>query len=56
MYRCKCLFSRSTLKQNLPQEFIDYAQIPDQPAEIDLDEIAANRERWIQEWDEVVLR
>jgi thiamine transport system substrate-binding protein len=41
---------------NLPQEFIDYAQIPDQPAAIDLDEITANRERWIQEWDEVVLR
>jgi thiamine transport system substrate-binding protein len=41
---------------NLPQEFIDYAQIPEEPAALDMDVIAANRERWIQEWDEVVLR
>jgi thiamine transport system substrate-binding protein len=41
---------------NLPQEFIDYAQIPDSPAELDPDVIAANREQWIQAWDEVVLR
>ena len=40
----------------LPDEFIEYAQIPDQPAELDPAEIAANRERWITEWTEVVLR
>jgi thiamine transport system substrate-binding protein len=41
---------------DLPQEFIDYAHIPEEPATLDMDVIAANRERWIQEWDEVVLR
>jgi thiamine transport system substrate-binding protein len=40
----------------LPDEFIQYAQIPDQPAELDPAEIAANRERWITEWTETVLR
>jgi thiamine transport system substrate-binding protein len=40
----------------LPDEFIQYAQIPDQPAELDPDEIAANREKWIQAWTETVLR
>lgn len=40
----------------LPAEFVRYAQIPDQPAELDPDAIAANRERWIAEWTEVVLR
>jgi len=40
----------------LPEEFVEYAQIPDQPAELDPAEIAANRERWINEWTEVVLR
>jgi thiamine transport system substrate-binding protein len=41
---------------DLPQEFIDYAHIPEEPATLDMDVIAANREQWIQEWDEVVLR
>jgi thiamine transport system substrate-binding protein len=41
---------------NLPQAFIDYAQIPTSPAALDPAVIAANRERWIQAWDEVVLR
>jgi len=40
----------------LPDEFVQYAQIPDQPAGLDPAEIAANRERWITEWTEVVLR
>ncbi len=40
----------------LPDEFVRYAQIPDQPAGLDPAEIAANRERWITEWTEVVLR
>lgn len=40
----------------LPEEFVEYAQIPKQPAELDPAEIAANRERWIAEWTEVVLR
>ncbi|HSV85568.1 MAG TPA: thiamine ABC transporter substrate-binding protein [Levilinea sp.] len=41
---------------NLPQAFIDFAQIPDQPATLAPELIAANRERWMQEWDDTVLR
>ncbi len=40
----------------LPDEFVQYAQIPDEPAELDPAEIAANREQWIQVWTETVLR
>jgi thiamine transport system substrate-binding protein len=40
----------------LPDEFVKYAQIPDQPAELDPAKIATNRERWIAEWTDVVLR
>ena len=41
---------------SLPNEFVQYAQIPDQPAELDPADIAANRENWIQSWTEIVLR
>lgn len=40
----------------LPQEFSDWAQIPDQPASVDPAEINANRDTWIEEWTETVLR
>lgn len=40
----------------LPEEFVRYAQIPEQPARLDPAEIAANREKWISAWMEVVLR
>ena len=40
----------------LPDEFVKYAQIPDQPAQLDPAVIAANREKWIQAWTETVLR
>ena len=40
----------------LPEEFVTYAQIPDDPAQLDSAEITANREAWITAWDEVVLR
>ena len=40
----------------LPDEFVQYAQIPDQPAQLDPAVIAANREVWIQAWTETVLR
>src|SRR5690606_21661650 len=40
----------------LPSEFEKYAQIPDQPAVLDLDLIAQNREKWIQDWTLTVLR
>jgi thiamine transport system substrate-binding protein len=40
----------------LPEEFVQYAQIPDQPARLDPAEIAANREKWITAWTDVVIR
>ncbi|MGB7874403.1 MAG: thiamine ABC transporter substrate-binding protein [Anaerolineales bacterium] len=40
----------------LPEEFVKYAQIPNQPAELDPSEIATNREKWIRAWTETVLR
>lgn len=40
----------------LPDVFIDHASIPEQSVILSVDEIDANRERWIQEWTETVLR
>lgn len=40
----------------LPKEFIKYAQVPTQPASLTPDEISTNRDGWIQEWTDVVLR
>ena len=40
----------------LPEVFVKFSQIPDQPASMDPEQIAANREKWISAWDEVVLR
>ena len=40
----------------LPDEFVKYAQIPDQPAILDPVEIASKREQWIADWTETVLR
>ncbi len=39
-----------------PEVFIKFAQPPAQPTELTPDTINANRERWIQEWTEIVLR
>ncbi len=41
-------------KAELPDEFVRYTQIPDQPAAVAPGEIDANRSRWIEEWIEVV--
>ncbi len=40
----------------LPEVFEAFATIPERPAEMTFDEINTNRERWIQEWTETVLR
>jgi len=40
----------------LPDAFVKYAQIPDQPAQLAPAIIAANREKWIADWTETVLR
>lgn len=39
---------------SLPQEFVDHTVIPDSPARLAADDIADNRERWINEWIEVM--
>ena len=41
---------------DLPEVFVKYAVIPERPAEVSPEAIAQNRERWIQEWTETVLR
>ena len=40
----------------LPEAFLEYAAIPDNPATVDYARIDANREEWIQDWTETVLR
>jgi len=39
----------------LPPEFIEHTVIPDDPARLDPATIDENRERWIEEWTELVL-
>jgi thiamine transport system substrate-binding protein len=39
-----------------PDSFHQFVTLPDQPATLAPDVIAANRERWIQEWTDAVLR
>ena len=41
---------------DLPGEFSDVSLTTEQPVILDPDYIAENRDRWIQEWDETVLR
>jgi thiamine transport system substrate-binding protein len=43
-------------KAVLPEPFQKFAQVPDQPATLDPQQIAKNREAWIQAWDSAVLR
>jgi thiamine transport system substrate-binding protein len=40
----------------LPDAFVKYAQIPEQPAQLVPSLIAANREKWIQAWTDFVIR
>ena len=40
----------------LPEEFTKYAQAPEQAAALAPDEIAANRDQWIQAWTDVVMK
>ncbi|MCA9936146.1 MAG: thiamine ABC transporter substrate-binding protein [Ardenticatenaceae bacterium] len=40
----------------LPPEFVQYSPIPANPATLPPADIAANRERWIEDWTNVVLR
>jgi thiamine transport system substrate-binding protein len=40
----------------LPPEFEQYAVVPDSPLELPPDEIEENRERWVDEWTDIVVR
>lgn len=40
----------------LPEVFVRFAERPEQPAELDPELVTENRERWIAEWTELVLR
>ncbi|HVP21110.1 MAG TPA: thiamine ABC transporter substrate-binding protein [Anaerolineaceae bacterium] len=40
----------------LPDSFTKYAQVPQQPAQIAPAEIAKNRDTWIQQWKDIVLK
>ncbi len=40
----------------LPPEFVEHTALPDRPASLDPALIDANRERWIEEWTQLVLR
>jgi thiamine transport system substrate-binding protein len=40
----------------LPEEFTKYAQAPEQAAFLPPQEIAANRDQWIQAWTDVVMK
>ena len=40
----------------LPSEFVQFAVVPAEPLSLPPEEIDTNRERWIQEWTDVVLR
>lgn len=41
---------------SLPPAFVEYADVPANPATLDPELIEANRERWVDEWTAVVLR
>ena len=40
----------------LPNEFTQYAQAPSQTADLAPETIASNRDQWIQEWTDVVMK
>lgn len=40
----------------LPPEFVKYAVVPTHPLELPPEEIEANRERWVDQWTDIVVR
>lgn len=40
----------------LPDIFVEYSSVPEKSVTVDVADIEANRERWIQEWTETTLR
>ena len=40
----------------LPEVFVEFATVAEEPAVVDFADIEANREAWIEAWTETVLR
>jgi thiamine transport system substrate-binding protein len=40
----------------LPAEFERFAVVPERPLELPPEQIGSNRDRWVREWTEIVLR
>jgi len=40
----------------LPPEFTRFAVVPEQPLELPPEEIEANREQWVEQWTDIVVR
>ena len=40
----------------LPPAFVEHAIVPDDPLDLPADEIDENRDRWVDEWTEIVVR
>jgi thiamine transport system substrate-binding protein len=40
----------------LPPEFVRFAVVPKDPLELPPEEIEANRERWVDQWTDIVVR
>ena len=40
----------------IPQEFIDFSVVPESPLSLPPEDIAANREEWLDQWTSTVLR
>jgi len=47
------VFPAST-EATLPEAFVEHAILPENPLSLSTDEIEANRQRWIEEWTEVM--
>jgi thiamine transport system substrate-binding protein len=43
-------------KVSLDETFVKYLAVPEEPADVSPEEIAAKRGEWIKAWTEVVLR
>jgi thiamine transport system substrate-binding protein len=43
-------------KAQLPREFAEFAIVPESPLELPPEEIEANRDDWIREWTDIVVR
>jgi thiamine transport system substrate-binding protein len=50
------MFVYPVIDVDLPEEFLEYGAQPEDPYLVDADVVAENRDDWIEEWTEIVLR